>query len=256
MKLKKISIVAVFLLLLGGCSFDMPNIVKGNIYDFFVKKEPLKSTPEALYARGSAEYQNGSYKKAREVFVRLKEEYPLHELAILAELGIADSFYSDKEYADAEVAYRDFAMLYPTNENVPYAIYQTGMCHFVQIGAIDRDQTETIKAQKEFKRLIALFPQSKFSLLAEKMIRECKTQLAKHEFYIGNFYFKQKKYDAALKRFEGITRDYAGVGVDLKVESYIAETKARLAQEEQDRKLKEEKEKAKAKTKGKETPKP
>ena len=254
MKLKKISIVAVFLLLLGGCSFDMPNVLKGNIYDFFVKKTPVKSTPEGLYASGSTEYQNGRYKKAREVFVRLKEEYPLHELAILAELGIADSFYSDKEYTDAESAYRDFATLYPTNENVPYAIYQTGMCHFVQIGAIDRDQTETIRAQKEFQRLIALFPQSKFSLLAEKMIRECKTKLAEHEFYIGNFYFKQKKYSAALKRFEGIARDYVGVGLDLKVESYIAETKARLAEEERSRKLKEEK--AKAKAKGKETPKP
>ena len=254
MKLKKISIVAVFLLLLGGCSFDMPNILKGNIYDFFVKKEPVKSTPEALYARGTAEYQKGSYKKAREVFVRLKEEYPLHELAILAELGIADSFYSDKEYTDAEAAYRDFATLYPTNENVPYAIYQTGMCHFVQIGAIDRDQTETIKAKKEFEKLLALFPQSKFSLLAEKMIRECKTKLAEHEFYIGDFYFKQKKYNAALKRFEGIARDFAGVGLDLKVESYIAETRARLAEEERSLKLKEEKEKAKSK--GKETPKP
>ncbi|MFZ2418489.1 MAG: outer membrane protein assembly factor BamD, partial [Smithellaceae bacterium] len=88
----------------------------------------------------------------------------------------------------------------------------------------------------------------------EKMIRECKAKLAEHEFYIGNFYFKQKKYDAALKRFEGIARDYAGVGMDLKVESYIAETKARLAEEEKAKKLKEEKEKAKAKKK--EAPKP
>ncbi len=120
-----------------------------------------------------------------------------------------------------------------------------GMCHYVQIGAIDRDQTETIRARREFERLVARFPQSKFSILAEKMIRECKTKLAEHEFYVGNFYFKQKKYDAALKRFETIARDYAGVGLDLKVESYIAETKARLAEEEKSKKLKEEKAKAK-----------
>ncbi|MEE9911616.1 MAG: outer membrane protein assembly factor BamD [Deltaproteobacteria bacterium] len=254
MKLKNISMVALFVLLFSGCSFDMPGVLKGNIYDFFVKKEPVKSTPEALYASGSAEYQNGRYKKAREVFVRLKEEHPLHDLAILAELGIADSFYSDKEYADAEVAYRDFTTLYPTNENVPYAIYQLGMCHFVQIGAVDRDQTETLKARREFERLVARFPQSKFSVLAEKMIRDCKTKLAEHEFYVGNFYFKQKKYDAALKRFETIRRDYAGVGLDLKVESYIAETKARLAEVEKARQLEAEKEKAKAKSK--ENPKP
>ncbi len=249
MKLKNVSIILAFVLICSGCSFNL-----ATIKSFFVKSDPVRSTPEGLYSRGSAEYQNGSYKKAREVFVRLKEEYPLHELSILAELGIADSFYSDKEYAEAELAYRDFTSLYPTNENVPYAFYQLGMCHYVQIGAVDRDQTETIKARREFERLVARFPQSKFSILAEKMIRECKAKLAEHEFYIGNFYFKQKKYDAALKRFEGIARDYAGVGMDLKVESYIAETKARLAEEEKAKKLKEEKEKAKAKKK--EAPKP
>lgn len=249
MKLKNVSIILAFVLICSGCSFNL-----ATIKSFFVKSDPVRSTPEGLYSRGSAEYQNGSYKKAREVFVRLKEEYPLHELSILAELGIADSFYSDKDYAEAELAYRDFTSLYPTNENVPYAFYQLGMCHYVQIGAVDRDQTETIKARREFERLVARFPQSKFSILAEKMIRECKAKLAEHEFYIGNFYFKQKKYDAALKRFEGIARDYAGVGMDLKVESYIAETKARLAEEEKAKKLKEEKEKAKAKKK--EAPKP
>lgn len=198
----------------------------------FGKSEPVRNTPEALYARGTAEYQNGKYKKAREFYTRLKEEHPLHELAILAELGIADSFFSNKEYAEAEVAYRDFTSFYPTNENVPYVIYQMGMCHYLEIGAIDRDQTETIKARREFEKLVARFPQSKFSILAEKMIRDCKSKLAEHEFYVGNFYFKQKQYNAALKRFEGIARDYAGVGLDLKVASYIAETKIRLVDEE------------------------
>jgi len=226
-KLKKISIILAFVLICSGCSFT-----KDSIMEFFGKSSPVRNTPEALYARGTVEYQKGKYKKAREFYTRLKEEHPLHELAVLAELGIADSFFSDKDYAGAEVAYRDFTSFYPTNENVPYVIYQMGMCHYLEIGAIDRDQTETIMAKREFEKLVARFPQSKFSILAEKMIRDCKTKLAEHEFYVGNFYFKQKKYAAALKRFEGITRDYAGVGLDLKVASYVAETKNRIAEEE------------------------
>ncbi len=249
MKIKRISIILALLFICSGCSFD-----KATILSFFQKSEPVRSTPEALYSRGTQAFQDGSYKKAREFYTRLKEEHPLHDLAILADLGIADSYFSDKEYVEAENAYRDFITLYPTNENVPYAHYQTGMCHFLQIGAIDRDQTETIKARREFEKLVTRYPQSKFSTLAEKMIRECKSKLAEHEFYIGNFYFKQKKYEAALKRFEAVARDYAGVGLDLKVDAYIAEAKARLAEEEKDKKLKEEKEKAK--TKGKEASKP
>lgn len=242
MKLKIFGLIAVVLLVCSGCSLS-------SLLSYFQKQAPVRSTPEALYARGTQEFQDGSYKKAREFYTRLKEEHPLNDLAVLAELGIADSYFSDKEYVEAENAYRDFIVLYPTNENVPYVHYQIGMCHYLQIGAIDRDQTETIKARREFERLVARYPQSKFSTLAEKMIRECKQKLAEHEFYVGNFYFKQKKYEAALKRFETIARDYAGVGLDLKVEAYLAETKARLAEEERTKKLKEEKANIKAKDK-------
>jgi len=224
-KFKIVALSVVVLFLCAGCS-------PSSMWYYFQKKEPVRSTPEALYARGTKEYQHGYYKNAREFYTRLKEEHPLHEYAALAELGIADSFYSDKEYLDAENAYRDFVTLYPNNENIPYALYQIGMCHYLQIGAIDRDQTETIKARREFERLIARYPQSKLAPLAEKLVRECKQKMAENEFYVAEFYFKQKKYAAALKRFETIARDYAGVGLDLKVEAYIAETKVRMAKEE------------------------
>ena len=111
-------------------------------------------------------------------------------------------------------------------------MYQIGMCHFNQIEAIDRDQSETFKALKEFERLTARFPSSKFSFLAEKMIRECKRILGEQEFYVGEFYFNTKKYRAALGRFEKIVRDYANVGLDYKVSYYIIESKRRLAEEE------------------------
>jgi outer membrane protein assembly factor BamD len=98
--------------------------------------------------------------------------------------------------------------------------------------SVDRDQTETIRARKEFEKLIARFPSSKFSFMAEKMLRECKKNLGEHEFYVGHFYFKKKEYKAAMKRFETITRDYANLGLDYKVNYFIDETKRRLAEEE------------------------
>jgi len=192
----------------------------------------VRNSPEALYIRGSAEFQDGSYKKAREYFIRLKDEYPLHSLAILAELGIADSFFTDKQYPEAANAYSEFLSMHPTNEHIPYVLYQLGMCHYNLKGTIDRDQTETIKASKEFERLIARFPDNKFSLAAGKYLRECKQELAEQEFYVGQFYFRQKKYSAALNRFELIARNYANLGLDYKVEYYIGETKRKIAEEE------------------------
>ncbi len=232
LKIKVIAVMAVVLIVCSGCSFS-------SLLSYFKKSEPVRSTPEAMYALGTQEYQDGRYKKAREYYTRLKEEHPLHDLAILAELGIADAYYSDKDYPEAEAAYSDFISLYPTHEQVPYAIYQLGMCHFVQMGAIDRDQTETIQAKREFDRLMARYPQSKFVALAEEKNQECKKNLAEHEYYIGNFYFKQKKYEAALKRFETILRDYAGVGLDEEVRKRISQTKERLARQAEKAKSKE-----------------
>jgi outer membrane protein assembly factor BamD len=223
--------VLLVLCCFSGCS----------LLDIFSKQEMVRNSPEGLYSRGAVEFQKSNYKKAREHFLRLKEEYPLHNLAILAEIGIADCHYSDKEYLEAESAYSDFTSLHPTNENVPYALYQTGMCHYNQIEAIDRDQTAAIKAKKEFEKLVSRYPDSKFSTIAEKLIRECKQKLAEQEFYVGQFYFKQKKYQAALARFETVARDYADVGLDYKVEYFINETKAKIAEEEKLKKAEEEK---------------
>ncbi|MEN6331777.1 MAG: outer membrane protein assembly factor BamD [Smithella sp.] len=234
-RLKIVAGILLMLFCLSGCSLS-------SILSLFKKDTLVRNTPEALYVRASSEFQDGNYKKAREYFTRLKDEHPLHNLAILAELGIADSFFTDKEYVEAENAYSEFLNMHPTNENIPYVIYQIGLCHYNQKETIDRDQTETIKAKKEFERLITRFPDSKFSLAAGKLLRECNQDIAEHEFYVGKFYFRQKKYQAALSRFETIALNYPNVGLDYKVEYYIEETKRKIAEEE---KLKEDSEKKK-----------
>lgn len=223
-RVMKIKIVLILSLVffVNGCSG----------INFFGKSDLPKASPEGIYARASEEYQNGNYGKAREYFMRVKEQYPLHDMAVLAEIGIADSLYSDKDYISAEEAYNDFISLHPVNENVPYAIYQMGMCHYNQMEAMDRDETETIKARKEWEKLIARYPESKFAIMAEKMLKEVKKRMADREFYIGNFYMTQKKYKAALARFERIASEYSNVGFDYKIEYYINEAKTKLADEE------------------------
>jgi len=190
-----------------------------------------QATPVSLYKHGSSRYQDGKYGKAIEIFQRVKEEYPLSNFAVLAELGIADSYFSKKEYPEAEMYYSDFMNLHPTNENLPYVMYQLGMCHYKQMYSIDRDQTEALKAKKEFEKLISRFPSSKFSFMAEKKLRDSKKRLGEHEFYVGHFYFKAKKYRAALKRFETVARKYPKLGMDYKVRFFINETKRLLEQE-------------------------
>ena len=219
-----ITLLLVFVMTMSGCAWWK---------DLWSRKQMAKGTPEAMYNAGVAAYQDGRYKRAVEYFVRVKEENPLHPLALQAELGIGDSHFSEEEYAEAELAYTDFVSLHPTNENVPYAMYQLGMCHYKQTTSIDRDQTETVKAAREFERLMARYPSSKFAFLAEQKLRECRQNLAEQEFYIGDFYFKQGKFQAALKRFQTVAKNYPNLGLDYKVKAYIDETQKRLVKEKE-----------------------
>jgi outer membrane protein assembly factor BamD len=209
--------------LLSGCKIWLP---------WAKRAEMARSTPEGLYQQGLQDYQSGDYKRSIEYFQRVREQYPLSPLALAAEMGIADAYFSGKQYPEAEMSYSEYLNLHPTNENLPYVMYQIGMCHFNEISTIDRDQSETFKALKEFERLMARFPGSKFSFMAEKMVRECRKALGEQEFYVGEFYFNIKEYPSALRRFEKIVRDYPNVGLDYKVSYFIAETKRRIAEAE------------------------
>ena len=231
----KLIVTALLLLVfLSGCQISFSNLFGGS-------RPRFASNPEGLYANGAYEFSKKKYEKSRQYFTRVKEEYPLHELAVMARIGVADSYFSQKKYAEAENEYSDFLIFHPTNENVPYVIYQLGMCHYNQIESIDRDQTYTIRARREFEKLAARYPESKFSIMAEEKIRDCKQKMAEHEFYVGQFYLKQKKYQAALARFETIEREYANLGFDYKVKYFISETKEKIAEEERVNKAKQEK---------------
>jgi outer membrane protein assembly factor BamD len=217
---KIVFLIIALLFFISGCAF-------------WKSKDIAKNNPETLYQQGYADYQKGRYDKAIANFQQLKEQYPLHELALRAELGIADAYFSKEEYGYAEIAYNDFINLHPANENLSYVMYQVGICHYKQLLSIDRDQTETWKALKEFEKLIARFPTSKFSFLAEKKVRECKSRLAEHEYYVGELYFKMKRYKAAMLRFENITKNYVNLGLDYKVKFIMEETRKQLAKMEE-----------------------
>jgi outer membrane protein assembly factor BamD len=196
----------------------------------FGEKAPVRSAPESLYQKGQQYYLKGKYKKSIEAFQKLREEYPLSKYTISAEMGIADSYFSTGDYISAESYYNDFVDFHPTNENLPYVMYQIGLCHYSQMLGIDRDQTETRRAKDAFEKLISRFPSSKFSFMAEKKLRDTRKRIGEHEFYVGQFYFNRKNYEAALRRFEVVSKEYANLGMDYKVSYFISETTKRLAE--------------------------
>jgi outer membrane protein assembly factor BamD len=204
--------------LLSGCS----------LFKSQASKE-LERTPQSLLMDGMDAYQQKKYGQAIEAFQKLKDRFPYNQYAIVAELKLADSYFLNKDYELAATAYKEFEKMHPTNEVVPYVIFQTGMCYFKQMPTIDRDQSNATQAAAAFERLLKNYPKSEYNSQAQENLVLAKKNLSLHEFFIGEFYYKQGKYEAALGRFEGILAQYSDTPIPPKLNEYIRNCKEKLA---------------------------
>jgi outer membrane protein assembly factor BamD len=190
---------------------------------------------------GIEAYESGNYSYAIKNFEQLKDWYPFSKYAILAELKIADAHYHLQQYDEAILAYEEFEQLHPRNEATPYVIYQIGRCYYERIDTIDRDQTPARKALETFQRLNRQHPQDPYAQRTRTHILKCQQNLAGHEFYVGEFYYKSKHYKAALSRFTAVVTQYPDVGVHQKALNYIAQCQAIVAKQADEEKSKPEK---------------
>jgi outer membrane protein assembly factor BamD len=218
-------ITTVFLPILcsGICGCDS-YLMKFYFGDTFGKgsSSTVEKSAEQLVMDGMQKMQKKDYEAAIKDFQQLKERYPYSKYAILAELKLGDAHYFNGDYADAAIAYEEFARLHPRNDVVPYVLYQNGMCHFLSFTSIDRDPEETRLAMEVFQRLIQAYPQSEYSMKAKKQLFECQKRIVAHEFHVGRLYFIMGEYYAAKDRLELIDRKYPEAVKDLGYEDQLA----------------------------------
>jgi outer membrane protein assembly factor BamD len=172
-----------------------------------VKK--IEGDPEKLYKEGLALFNKREYPEALKKFEELKASFPdSPPFTIWAELKIGDCHFLDKKYVEAIAAYEEFKKIHPSHEEIPYVQYQIGMSYYNQMLTPDRDQTPTQKALSSFEYLIANYPPSLFTDKAKEKVGVCIQRLADNEFYVGNFYYKEGRYQAAAARFEGLLEKF------------------------------------------------
>jgi outer membrane protein assembly factor BamD len=226
---KALVLGSLALFFLSGCA----------VLDYFLGADEEKS-PQEIMAEGIRDLESARYKSAVEAFQNIKDRYPYSKYAIIAELKMADALYFQNEYDLAYEAYDEFEKLHPKNEDIPYVIYQKGMCQFVQIKSIDREQGHTRNAQQEFERLVRRFPRDDYANRARRNIRKCLIFLAEYELYVGNYYFKRGYYQAALGRYLYIMENYPDMGQYHEAIEYISKCKEKIAEQKAKEEKKEE----------------
>jgi outer membrane protein assembly factor BamD len=204
----------------SGCS-----TVKG----WFGKKDKADKPPDVLAQEGIKDLKKKNYDDAIETFGKVRDRYPYSEQALLAQLKVADAYFFKKKFDEAFQAYREFEKLHPTNKAVSYCVFREGQCFYRQRSTIDRDQTYTQKAMDEFKRLKQKFPDSEYIPKAEHYLARCRKDLAEHEFYVAEFYYRTKRYQAAIDRYLALTQDYPEFPKNAEAKERIQECQNLLA---------------------------
>lgn len=179
-----------------------------------------------LALKGMEDYNVGKYYSAVEYFEEILERYPFTPEAILAELKAADCKYYMQRYDEALAYYMAFEERHPTNEAIPYVMFQKGMSYYQQIDRIDRDTTGAEESIKLFNQLLRAYPDSPYTEEAQIRIAAAEEFLAHHEYFVVEFYIRTKQYDQAEQRLKYLLTMYPDSSLTEKAEDLLARLEA------------------------------
>jgi outer membrane protein assembly factor BamD len=186
----------------------------------------IPETAEGLVQKGMYDFNHGKYSSSLDIFEKLKERYPFSQYSLLAELKTADSQYFLKNYQEGAQLYKEFEDRHPSNEAIPYVMFQIGMCSYQQIDTIDRDISGAVNAIQAFSRLLKSFPVSPYTEEAQARILAARNFLANHEFYVANFYVRTRSYTEAEARLAYLVSTYPDSAIVPKARTLLADLQA------------------------------
>ncbi|MCP4340538.1 MAG: outer membrane protein assembly factor BamD [Desulfobulbaceae bacterium] len=189
--------------------------------------EPELNLPaKNLLSKGMDDYNVGKYFTAIEFFEDILNRFPFSPEATLAELKAADCSYHLERYVEALVLYEEFENRHPTNESIPYVMFQKAMCNSKQIDRIDRDTAGAIKSLELFEQLIKAYPNSPYTSEAKTRIIATTEFLANHEYFVVEYYVRTAKYDQAIVRSKYLLVMYPESDIAPKAKKLLARIEA------------------------------
>lgn len=166
-----------------------------------------KSVTE-LYDNALRYMNRGQFKFSAVAFDEVERQHPYSSWARRSQLMSAYSYYKANKLEEAILSAERFVSLHPGNKDAAYAYYLIGICHYLQIADVRRDQKATEMAMAALSEVVRRFPFSKYATDAKMKIDLTRDHLAGKEMRIGRFYQKNDEFFAAIGRFTNVIRKY------------------------------------------------
>ena len=166
-------------------------------------------TPESLYNKGLGQMKRGYLDEAIISFEKVRNHFPFNQYSVLAELRVADCLFERQAYLEAVDSYLRFQKLHPRHPEIDYVVYRTARAEFKLAPVVpQRDQSHSSRGLRRLRDFETRFPESQYTGAVLKLRGKALDRLARASIQIGNFYFKQKEWGAAERRYRLAAADY------------------------------------------------
>jgi outer membrane protein assembly factor BamD len=144
----------------------------------------------------------------------------------------AEDIFAKGEYEQAAPEYERFLELHPVHRWAPHAQFKLALCYEHRVPKVGRDPALAEKALAAFERVLS-YADTRYHDVARAKALDLRRRLAESEFKIGQFYFKQGQYPAAIGRFQRVLDAKVGERVTEDAGYYLAVAYERDGQREQ-----------------------
>ncbi|MGL1862605.1 MAG: outer membrane protein assembly factor BamD [Pseudodesulfovibrio sp.] len=172
---------------------------------------PPEDTAQELYEAGMDAMGEKGYNDAQEYFSKLKDRFPFSPYSLKAELALGDAYFLDEDYLLALDAYKEFEALHPSNEDIPYVLYQVGNANYHLFKSIDRRQENIKEGLEYFYRLEETYPNSEYAAPARDLIVKSRRILAEHEVYVADFFWRTDQFGPAWHRYQYVVENFSDI---------------------------------------------
>lgn len=150
-------------------------------------------------------------KNYRQAQVLYEELYPVFKGTDKFELLYykdAYCFYYLKNYRDAENFFKGFLEVFPNSSKAEEVDFMHAMCFYKQIPKVDLDQTNTSKSIGVMQTFINTHPGSTRIAEATAIIDKCRERLEIKELRGADLYYKVGQFRAAALSYGGVLNNY------------------------------------------------
>jgi len=213
------------LLLLGGCSSTPKN-------------ESPNASAQRLYKEAKDDAESGSYERAIKSMERVEGLAAGTVLAQQAQLDVAYYQWRSGERESALTSLDRFIKLNPSSAAFDYALYLRGIINFNDsLGFVanlagqdlsERDQRASRDSHQSFKRLVDLYPGSKYTPDAKLRMDYIVNSLAKYEVNVARYYLRRGAYVAAANRAQQMVSEYPQTPATEEALAIMVESYAKL----------------------------